>query len=155
LSRFVLAARERGAEHIVRVCADNPFVSPEEIDRLTRFYLAGGPDYAFNHIPRMDNMYPDGLGAEILSAALLNRLAAVTTEPRRREHVTSYIWDHSSEFRIETVPAPPEIAFPDIRLDVDTPHDLERLRSIVQGLDIHSSAAEVVRSYRAVFHPGF
>ncbi len=147
LSRFLLAAEKHVADHVVRICADNPFIAPEEIDRLTRFYLDRRPDYAFNHIPRLGNMYPDGLGAEIFSFALLRHLATSATEPRYREHVVLYVWDHPSEFRIETIPAPPEIAFPDVKLDVDTRDDLERLRGILNGLEIHSTAADIVRAY--------
>jgi len=147
LSRFILAAEKHGADHVVRICADNPFVAPEEIDRLTRSYLDRLPDYAFNHIPKMGNLYPDGLGAEIFSSALLRRMAASTTETRHREHVTLYVWDHTSEFRIQTIPAPPEIAFPHVKLDVDTRDDLERLRRLLGGLDIDSPAVDIVKAY--------
>jgi spore coat polysaccharide biosynthesis protein SpsF len=148
LSRFILAAEKHGADHVVRICADNPFVAPEEIDRLTRFYLDRLPDYAFNHIPKMGNMYPDGLGAEIFSSALLRQVAESTTETRYREHVTLYLWDHAQEFRIETLPAPLEIAFPDVKLDVDTQEDLSLLRRILPGLDIESPAVDIVNSFR-------
>ena len=70
LSRFLLAARETHADRIVRICADNPFVWGEAIDRLVDFYNASNLDYAYNHIPR-NNLWPDGLGAEILSRDLL------------------------------------------------------------------------------------
>jgi spore coat polysaccharide biosynthesis protein SpsF len=147
----MLAAQEFQADHVVRVCADNPFIAPEEIGRLVQFYLDKLPDYAFNHIPKMGNMYPDGLGAEILSSALLRHLAGSTTEAGHREHVTSYLWDHVSGFRIETFQAPPEIAFPEVKLDVDTKADLERLRGLLQGLDMNSSAREIVGAFRATY----
>src|SRR5262249_4051065 len=108
LGRFSLAAREFDAVHVVRVCADNPFVDPEEVDRLVDTYLAGLPDYAFNHVPRQNNNYPDGLGAEILSGTLLQDIARVAVEPRHREHATLYIWDNSDHYRIETITAPAE-----------------------------------------------
>ena len=73
LARFWDAAREFKADVVVRVCADNPFIAPEEIDRLVDCYISrrqsgGDPRrlYAFNHITTMDNNYPDGLGAENL-----------------------------------------------------------------------------------------
>jgi hypothetical protein len=45
--------------------------------------------------------------------------------------------------------APPEIAYPDYRFDVDRPPDLERLDRLVRtGLTIDSSAAEIVSAYR-------
>ena len=149
LSRFVHAAKQFNADYVVRVCADNPFIAAEEIDRLVRFYLDRLPDYAFNHIPEMGNAYPDGLGAEILSSTVLERIATSSSEPRHREHVTRYLWDHCHEYRIETLKAPEEIAFPDVKLDVDTREDLELLRSIVRGLDIDSSARQVINSFRA------
>ena len=34
LGRFIAAARRFGADPVVRVCADNPMIAPEEIDRL-------------------------------------------------------------------------------------------------------------------------
>ena len=154
LSRFALAAEKFRTDHVVRICADNPFVAPEEIDRLVRFYMATLPDYAFNHIPRMSNMYPDGLGAEIFSSGVLSRLAVSATEARHREHVTLYLWDHLNDFRVETFQAPAEIQFPDIKLDVDTPGDLDRLRTIVSRLDIHSEAVDVVNAFRAIMGSG-
>ena len=72
LSRMHGAAAAHGADLVVRVCADNPLIWGGEIDNLIRFYqrehTAGNCDYAYNHIPR-NNLYPDGLGAEILSVS--------------------------------------------------------------------------------------
>ena len=74
LSRMHGAAAAHGADLVVRVCADNPLIWGGEIDNLIRFYqrehAAGNCDYAYNHIPR-NNLYPDGLGAEIVSFELL------------------------------------------------------------------------------------
>ena len=38
LLRFYEAAKLKKATHIVRVCADNPLISSEEIDYLIKFY---------------------------------------------------------------------------------------------------------------------
>ena len=70
LSRFCDAARLTQADTVVRVCADNPLIWGEAIDRLLLFYAVTRCDYAYNHIPR-NNLWPDGLGAEVLSAKLL------------------------------------------------------------------------------------
>ncbi len=71
LERFRLAGAAHGAEQVVRICADNPLIWGPAIDDLIRFWraehAAGACDYAYNHIPR-GNTYPDGLGAETLSA---------------------------------------------------------------------------------------
>ena len=52
LSRFVLAAEASRADRVVRVCADNPLIWGEAIDRLIRQFDRGGCDYCYNHIPR-------------------------------------------------------------------------------------------------------
>ena len=62
------AAQLHEATHIVRVCADNPFIDPHAIDALIDVYF-NPCDYAYNHIPR-NNLWPDGLGAEIVSMEL-------------------------------------------------------------------------------------
>ena len=76
LSRMHGAAAAHGADLVVRVCADNPLIWGGEIDNLIRFYqrehTAGNCDYAYNHIPR-NNLYPDGLGAEIVSFELFTK----------------------------------------------------------------------------------
>jgi spore coat polysaccharide biosynthesis protein SpsF len=158
LGRFWGAAREFKAEVVVRICADNPFIAPEEIDRLVDCYFSrrqsgGDPRrlYAFNHLPTMNNDYPDGLGAEIFSRELLETLEGVAREPSEREHVTTYLWEHPGDFEIYPVFAPPGIAYPGVKLDVDTQEDLDRMRQLGARLSQDSSAIEVVRAYLDLF----
>ncbi|NBO68208.1 MAG: hypothetical protein EBV40_05200, partial [Actinobacteria bacterium] len=76
-------------------------------------------------------------------------IAETTAVQSHREHVTSYIWDNSSKFKIQAVIAPTELAYPEIKLDVDTPEELQRLNEFVAKFSIttSSSAAEIVRSF--------
>lgn len=153
LGRFIKAAEERRSDMVVRMCADRPLVAPEEIDRIVRHHIATDADYSFNHIPS-SNGYPIGLGAEILSYETLKRIGEITDKPRHREHVTIYIWDHPEAYRIETVDAPPEIAGSNIKLDLDTEEDLDRLNSIfmaIPGDPVECQAVEIVDIYRKLF----
>jgi spore coat polysaccharide biosynthesis protein SpsF len=148
LGRVASAADEAGAELVVRICADNPFIDPGEIDRLIEFYCNHQTDYACNHQDRSGSGYPDGFGAEILSMSLLRRLVALTVDPRQREHVTLYLWDNSERFRLTPVPVPPELAYPDLRFDVDVPADLARLDAFLarSSLEVTASAAQIVEA---------
>ena len=105
LSRMHGAAAAHGADLVVRVCADNPLIWGGEIDNLIRFYqrehTAGNCDYAYNHIPR-NNLYPDGLGAEIVSFELFTKAMNEATLPAHREHCLSYIVDNPELFAIRT-----------------------------------------------------
>jgi spore coat polysaccharide biosynthesis protein SpsF len=158
LGRFDGAAAQAQADVVVRVCADNPFIAPEEIDRLTEAYAAqlqarGDPTrlYLFNHITTRENRYPDGLGAEIFSRQLLRDLAARAVDPDHREHVTTYVWDHPEAFQMYALPPPPEIAYPGVKLDVDTQSDLDRLRILGAQVSLDSSALDTIRAYLAHF----
>ncbi len=134
---------------VVRVCADNPFVAAEEIDRLVVAHKSGSFDYSCNHQQRLANRYADGFGAEILSTSLLNDISKSTTQTAHREHVTSYVWDNSAKFKIQAVEAPPELAFPEVKLDIDTPEDLQKLNEFVvkYAINAASSAAKIVQAF--------
>ncbi|MBL7074349.1 NTP transferase domain-containing protein [candidate division KSB1 bacterium] len=150
LSRFVVAAEQHNAEIVVRICADNPLVSPEEIDRLFEFYVMNLPDYAFNHVPRLNNNYPDGLGVEIFSKDFLKSINSVATDANYREHVTLWVWEHTDQVNIQTINCPSAYAYPDAKLDIDTPDDLMRMRTLCRHLRFDSKPAEILRWWRSL-----
>ena len=110
LSRMHGAAAAHGADLVVRVCADNPLIWGGEIDNLIRFYqrehTAGNCDYAYNHIPR-NNLYPDGLGAEIVSFELFTKAM--------NEAIRTFD------------PLDPALHHPEMKLDMDTADDFINL----------------------------
>lgn len=147
LGRMATAARSARADLAVRVCADNPLVWGLAIDRLVDFYSRSELDYAWNHIPR-DNMWPDGLGAEIVSADLLYELERVAELPAQREHCFNYIWDNAGRFRMGTFdPDEDWLKRPDIRLDIDSVADFERLSLL--PLDPGMDAAAIIAAWNA------
>ena len=142
LTRYYGAAQSCDAELIVRVCADNPFVSGFEIDRLIEFYNGENYDYAYNHIPK-GNSYPDGLGAEIVSKKVLAGINQSARNPEHREHVFNYIWANANEFKIGTCnPLDIALAHPELKLDLDTLQDYQLLLQWPVRPDM--TAAEIV-----------
>lgn len=149
LSRFASAARSSGATWVVRICADNPFVDPDEVDRLVSFAVTEQPDYAFNHLNRLDNGYADGFGAEAITAQALLALDAGPTGATEREHLTLAVWQHPGRYRIRTFAAPAALAYPHLRFDIDTPADLERL-AFLADLGLSAPAEAFVRAALAL-----
>lgn len=142
LGRCCNAARAHAAGSVVRVCADNPFVSASEIDHLVDFFSENDYDYAYNHIPR-NNRYPDGLGAEMVSFSILDCLEKQAQEPSHREHMFNYIWDNPESFRIGTFdPLDDALACPDLKLDLDTMEDYAWLLRLPVSSDM--SARQIV-----------
>ena len=125
-----------GRRRTVRIswsaCAPTiPLIWGGEIDNLIRFYqrehTAGNCDYAYNHIPR-NNLYPDGLGAEIVSFELFTKAMNEATLPAHREHCLSYIVDNPELFAIRTFdPLDPALHHPEMKLDMDTADDFINL----------------------------
>lgn len=155
LGRFIAAGRLHEAVWVVRVCGDNPFVNGGQIDRLITFFAQGGWDYACNHVPRGGNNYPDGLGAEITTLALLEEAARQSADPRDREHVTRYLVLRPERFSQGLPPAPPEMAYPQVKLDIDTPEDYQRMQRLALTLGergLHpQDAAAVCGLWRELF----
>jgi spore coat polysaccharide biosynthesis protein SpsF len=130
---------ERAAHENTSEPAPNPCAPDALPDKL----------YVYNHIPR-NNLYPDGLGAEMISYALLEELAARAVIPAHREHCFSFIWDNPQLFSIQTFdPADPFLRRPDIRLDIDTGEDYQRMARL--PVEPASAPQDVIRAYDAVF----
>jgi spore coat polysaccharide biosynthesis protein SpsF len=153
LKRFSDAAEKFNAETVIRVCADNPFIAPEELDRLIGKYnefLEQGAEkdklLVCNNVPENGNNYPDGLGAQIFSAEILHLINAKAEEIMHREHVDEYILDNEEYFDIRTFQAPEEIAYPDLKLDIDTVEDLEKMRKIAEQLSTESCINDIIKT---------
>jgi spore coat polysaccharide biosynthesis protein SpsF len=147
LDRFTQTAHYYSANTIVRICADNPFISGSEIDNLIMFFEKHDLDYAYNHIPK-NNCYPDGLGAEIVTMKVLEQLTEIAYGDDQREHIFNYIWENKNKYKIDTFdPLLKELCYPEIKLDLDTSDDLKFLQSLNVKIDMTASEiiAEVLR----------
>lgn len=145
LKRFCIASETTNADYIVRVCADNPLIWWKAIDDLIDFYANSELDYAYNHIP-LHNSWPDGLGAELISADLLRKLDNAAKAPSQREHCLNYIHDNPQEFKIGTFsPEQDWLARPDLKLDLDTAEDYRRLASA--EITPESDAREIISAF--------
>ena len=143
VDRFYQAAKQYQADNIIRICADNPLICGSEIDRLVDFYNRNPCDYAYNHVPK-NNSYPDGLGAEICSMDLLEEIERHATSPAHREHLFNYVWEHSNHYTIRTIDPPPELAHPQLKLDLDTADDYKKLMEKPYRIDM--SVNEIVNT---------
>ncbi len=131
LARFVGAARSRRADAIVRVTADCPLLDAGVVDAVVAA-LTPDVDYASNTHART---YPRGLDVEALHRDTLERIARMGTSPAAREHVTTYVMEQPSLFRIAQVRDDRDAS--DLRWTVDTAEDLAMVRTLYSllGLD--------------------
>ena len=132
VDRYYQAAKEYKATFIVRACADDPVIEPNEIDRIIEYHLKGDSDFSSNTHNIKGNMYPDGLGCEVMSFEILEELWKITTTPKHREHPHTYFYDNQDKYTIGTIPCPEAFRRPDLILDVNTPEELAYLRAIYE-----------------------
>jgi len=141
LDRYVRAAEVADADVIVRVTCDCPFVEPWLIDRAVSAVADGQFDYATNTLVRT---YPIGLDVEAFTRAGLVTAHSEACEPHEREHVTPFIYQHPTRFRLHNLTAPAWATHPEWRLTVDTAEDLAVARTLYAGLPDRFTLAEVV-----------
>ena len=135
LGRFAGAAREAGAEAVVRLTADCPLLDPEVIDRVIDALRAPeAVDYSANVIRRT---FPRGLDAEALFVDVLMRTHRMAISPEAREHVTWFIREERPDlFEHRSVIADTDDS--DLEWSIDHPDDLERVRALFVSLDLVS-----------------
>ncbi|MCJ7583905.1 MAG: glycosyltransferase family protein [Anaerolineales bacterium] len=157
LDRYYQAARQTGADVIVRITADCPVIDPllinETVQLVTGHYslVTDHFDFAANRLPPpWGRTYPIGLDVEACTFAALERAWQEATEPYQREHVMPYLYEGvnlqpatcnlqlaTRNLQLGTSPSGFRVALlnhdPDygaLRWTVDTPEDLELIRLV-------------------------
>jgi len=125
LDRYYKAAREVGADVIVRITADCPLIDPAIIDRTIEIFLGGRYDYVSNIDPPS---FPDGLDTEVFSFEVLDKIRRLASLNSHREHVTLYLRNHPARFRVGNLKS--ERDYSGLRWTVDEPEDLEFVRAV-------------------------
>jgi spore coat polysaccharide biosynthesis protein SpsF len=134
LSRFIKAAELYNLTHVIRVCSDNPFI---DMDLL--YELVSTPDkFSYDYISfKNDNGMPVikshfGLFSEFVSVSGLKKVMDIEgNNPYYNEHVTNYLYENPSEFRLKLIDLPKVISGRnDIRLTLDTQNDFSILSNL-------------------------
>lgn len=125
LDRFIKAAGENDLTHIVRVCADNPFVLQQPALNLWEYGHQSNADYIgyffSSGLPSIKSH--SGFFAEWVSVEALKRVSDLTQEKLYVEHVTNYIYANPELFTIEKMTIEDEDFCGKVRLTIDTQED--------------------------------
>ncbi len=141
LERYEQAARRFDARVIVRITSDCPLIDPGVVDDVVRALTRSGADYCSNCLRRT---FPRGLDVEAMTRDSLEIMAEEATLPHEREHVTPFLYGRPDRFRLQGVEGREDHSAH--RWTVDTPEDLQLLRSIFAafGADGPRSWSEVL-----------
>ncbi len=122
LKRYIDCAGAIGADSIVRVCGDSPFVDVDLLEHMAGVFDDKGLDYI---APDKKNCVA-GLDCEIVRLSALKRTAAETFEKADHEHVTKFIRDNPEKFKTMLLRENIKIdEMIDLKLTVDEHSDYE------------------------------
>lgn len=135
LDRFYQAAKQYQPQNVIRLTGDCPLIHWQLIDQLIMEFEQRDLDYGTN---ALNNTFPDGLDAEVMTFQALEKAWQEATQPADREHVTPYIWRNSNlqngrlfqGFELKS----DEPAYADLRITVDEPVDFEVIEHLIQNL---------------------
>ena len=145
LERVLHAARAYDADLIVETTGDNPLIDLEIVDQLIAMFSSGSYDYLSNDL---EETFPDGLNTKLFLTGTLTEVNDLTQDPRHREHVSLYIYEHPERYRLGNLAAPPELHRPEIRLTVDRAEDLALVTRVFENLypqNAAFSARDIIR----------
>ncbi len=139
LDRFYNAAKDAGAEAVVRLTGDCPMHSGAVVDEVVEHFLKSGADYCAGPADT-----PEGFDTEVFSFSSLERAALEAALPSEREHVTLYIRNHPELFTIAPVWKKGVINCSSMHFSVDTPQDFELAENIFAELGADFSKEQLL-----------
>ncbi|SFT50473.1 spore coat polysaccharide biosynthesis protein SpsF [Lishizhenia tianjinensis] len=137
LDRFIKAADQFDVERVVRVCADNPFLSVPKLKELIALsnanldadycsFAIGGKAVILHHL---------GLFCEVVKTSALKKAYRLTQDTLYLEHVTNFIYTHLDIFKVCLHELGEDyIAHQHIRLTVDTLNDFNLAARIFKAV---------------------
>jgi spore coat polysaccharide biosynthesis protein SpsF (cytidylyltransferase family)/aryl-alcohol dehydrogenase-like predicted oxidoreductase len=141
LERYRLAAIETGAQTLLRITGDAPLIDPGLIDYLVYTMVQAGADYV---------QFEPGIlcaheGVDVFSRHALDWLTQHAADDEiAREHVTSYFKKFPDKVKTAYLPAYGPLVHEKARLSVDTPEDLNFLRTVYDRLEAPAGEAALV-----------
>ena len=145
MDRFLQAAEQEQAEHIVRVTGDDIVVDPEYLDRLILYHIQEQADYSC--IPGL----PKGTESEVMSVAALKKAYALAEDSSWSEYMTWYL-KVPDVFRVREMPVKASIQRPQYRVTLDYPEDLEVLRQLYGLVSVPDRAITVEEIVQCLDH---
>lgn len=130
LQRVTDAARRAGADVVVRLTGDNPFVSGDLIDMVVERFLTNSPPYVYAH-NHGSSGFPFGLFVEVVTLEALEN-AAISLAADDREHVTLFLRRHPERFPSLTVRASDPFTLDSVT--VDTFEQYQKVRTLFERL---------------------
>ena len=114
---------------IVRIPSDKPLIDPTIVDLAIKKFVSGDYDYVSNF---RSNTYPYGTEVEVFSFTALKNVWDNAQLASEHEHVTPYIYNNPSHFKIFNIVSKTNLS--NYRWVVDYPSDFKLVEKIIQKI---------------------
>lgn len=118
LKRYYMCAKKNFSKNIIRITSDCPFINPNIINLMTKFYEKNNLNFLTNNSPRY---VPHGFDCEIIKFSLLEECYFNAKKKYDLEHVTP--WIYKNRFSKKNNLKIFDRNFSKIRVTLDTPID--------------------------------
>lgn len=117
--------------NVIRLTSDCPLLKfyYREIDKAINLHINNKCDFTHN---RGKDGAPSGLDVEIMKYEAL-KASFEFAGPEKREHVTTWIKENPTVFKIQTVPAPFSFKW---KWSIDTKEDFERIEDVFKLIEM-------------------
>lgn len=134
LGRLLMALKTAGARGGLMVDAGNPLIDPALVDQVANLLQMtdGMLDWIGNTLAPT---YPRGMEIDGFTTAALEESGRRCAEPKQRREGPAFLRQNSRLYRPLSLTAPPELARPEMKLNVEGPEDLPRIEKIFRQFD--------------------
>ena len=132
LKRYYEAAKYFSADIIIRITADCPLIDPELCYKTIKPILNNYYDYTSNIHPPS---FPDGMDIEALTFETLKKTFNESTKNHQKEHVTPYIYENPTKFKIFNYESIIDLS--KFRFVIDNEEDYKVMQKIYKLLGKH------------------
>lgn len=136
LNRFICAANSFCLDSVIRICADNPFLSMNYLKKLLEYKNVNSRDYISfitkDGTPSIKTHF--GFWAEYITIDAMKRIQSLTNDMLYHEHVTNFAYTNPEIFSLDFLKMDEFIENSGIRLTVDTIDDFNNAKNIYKLL---------------------
>jgi spore coat polysaccharide biosynthesis protein SpsF len=134
IGRILAALQAAGAKGGVLIDARNPLIDPALVTQVADLLQMtdGMLDWIGNTLAPA---YPRGMEIDGFTTAALTEAEKRCGEPEQRRRGPAFLRENSRIYRPLSLKAPPEVARPEVRLDLESLADLPRIAAIFQRFE--------------------
>jgi len=125
LERFYLAARQHGADPVLRFTADCPLLDHQVLEKLIEYFFETSCDYA-----HLASTFAEGICCDMFSFRALEAAHKNACLQSEREHVTPYFHSNPALFKKSILANTTDDSA--YRFTVDEPEDFEVVKAIIE-----------------------